>query len=156
MENVSILQKNYMYELLGCCALSFCVMIYFWGIKKNHGIAWLWYENNIKLFENQFLVIGVPETSDIIHKMEQETNNEWKFFATGRKNCNYCYVHLETKKRHDLFAMTLLHLYWPQQDRVTYTIPLIFDDMSQMPKICFSVLRKRLLSTFKTENKELD
>jgi len=156
MENVNILQTNYRYELLGCCALVFFVMIYFWGSKKNHMIAWLWYDNNIKLFENQFCLTGVPETREIIHRMEQETNNEWKFFATGRKNCSYCKVSLETKKRHDVLAMTLLNLYWPQQDRVIYEIPLIFDDMQQMPKICFAVLRKRLVENFKSENKELN
>lgn len=153
MENVDLLKTTYKYECMATTALGFVLMLYFWGIKKNELVAWKWYNHSIKLFEAQFEKCGVPDETRKMQQMERETNNEWKFFATGRNNCTYCLINLETKKRHDLLAMSVLSVYWPQADRVTYTIPLAFENM---PKISFAILRKKLVTKFKTENPEFN
>lgn len=148
---MTILKTNYVYEIYAISAFVLFFMVYHWGKQKNLRIAELWLSNSIKVFESQFEKIGIANENRVVVQLEQESKNQWKFFATGRQNCSYCLVNIETKKRHDFVAMSMLSVYWPQSDRVSYEIPLNFENM---PKICFSIMRKKLLANFKTENPE--
>ena len=76
------------------------VAIYFWGKNKNKLIMQSWIKYNKKYFEQQFDQIGIKTENGQMINYEEESSNHFKFYATGRNNCNYVLVNIETKKRH--------------------------------------------------------
>jgi len=133
-------------------------------------MAFGWLTKNMKLFEEQFACIGVGEepkkdaasgaTESVAEGetkvrgalIEQHCYNLFKFYATGRLNCNYCLVTLEMKRRQDLFTMITFNLLWPELDRVSYEIPLSFTD--SYPCI-FAIIKRNELKTVLENHKIL-
>jgi hypothetical protein len=77
------------------------------GAAKNETIANKWLDANLKTFQNQFESVGIKNEAGMKQLLEQESKSQWKFFATGRNNCAYVMVNLETKKRHVIFHPNL-------------------------------------------------
>lgn len=140
LENIEILRTQYVYELYAAGAFVLFVIVYMKGAAKNETIANKWLDANLKTFQNQFESVGIKNEAGMKQMLEQESKSQWKFFATGRNNCAYVMVNLETKKRHDLIAMTGMNIVWPQYDRIQYEVPLLFDSP---PSVCFALFRKK-------------
>ena len=84
------------------------------GAAKNETIANKWLDANLKTFQNQFESVGIKNEAGMKQMLEQESKNQWKFFATGRNNCAYVMVNLETKKRHVIFHSNSLFWHSPR------------------------------------------
>ena len=136
-----------------------------------------WLAENIEIFKEQFASIGIEhkkeaeenkteekksddkkdsvEDSESVVRgayIEQHSYNMFKFFATGRINCDYCLVTLELKRRQDIFTMTTFNILWPEIDKITYEIPLSFNDM--FPCV-FSVVKRNEMKALLEDNKIL-
>lgn len=127
-----------------------------------------WVTYNLPLFQEQFACVGIrdetkkpgPEQSlpeegeskTCGALIEQHSYNLFKFYATGRLNCQYCLVTVETKRRQDMLTMTTFNLLWPELDRVSYEIPLAFSE--RYPCI-FAVVKRREMKNILENNKLL-
>lgn len=139
---------------------------FYFGKKYNETLAFLWLQKNLDYFKDQFSVIGIdedPKKVSVLPPVEGETRlrnalieqhsyNLYKFYATGRLNCMYCLVTLETKRRQDLFTMATFNLLWPELDRISYEIPLSFSD--SFPCI-FAVVKRNEMKTILENDKTL-
>ncbi len=141
-----------MYEMFFALVLLGYGVQFFVGKKRNEALALAWLGRNMDYFREQFAAIGIDEdpkkaapppaegeTRTRSALMEQHSYNLFKFYATGRMNCTYCLVSLETKRRQDMFTMATFNLLWPEIDRASYEVPLAFSD----PFPCIFAVVKR-------------
>lgn len=159
--------KKYLYEIIfGLIALIFVIQAYR-GQKYNKTMVAAWLGQNIDFFKEQFAAIGIEhpkegetpkqpnfEGETILQGafLEQHSYNMFKFYATGRVNCDYCLVSFELKRRQDLFTMIAFNILWPEVDKVVYEFPLALAD----PFPCvFSVVRRNEMKALLEENKLL-
>eukprot|EP00826_Nyctotherus_ovalis_P063464 TRINITY_DN9309_c0_g3_i1.p1 TRINITY_DN9309_c0_g3~~TRINITY_DN9309_c0_g3_i1.p1 ORF type:complete len:252 (-),score=83.43 TRINITY_DN9309_c0_g3_i1:666-1421(-) len=146
--------------------LGFIVQCYR-GQKYNKTLVAAWLGQNIDFFKEQFALIGIEHPQEgeapkiptfdgetIVHGalLEQHSYNMFKFFATGRMNCEYCLVSFELKRRQDLFTMATFNILWPEIDKVVYEIPLLPADT--FPCV-FALVRRNEMKTLLEENKLL-
>jgi len=136
------------------CVALLCVFVFFYnyGSKVNKQILNKWLEINQKYYDQQFSVVGIKDDSGNLQTYEQDSKNVFKFYASGRNNCSYVLVNIETKKRHDLLAMTVFNLVWPQYDKISFEIPLVTDKL--LP-VCLGVCRKKNVKSVLTDNSDL-
>jgi hypothetical protein len=154
--------KKYVFEI----GFSFVVIVFiiqsYRGQSYNKTLVAAWLNSNLKFFEDQFASIGIthPQEGETQPNaepnkgalLEQHSYNMFKFFATGRVNCEYCLVTFELKRRQDMFTMVLFNILWPEKDKVIYDIPLSVAD----PFPCvFAIVRRNEMKAILEDNKLL-
>lgn len=144
---------------------------FYFGKTHNEKVARAWVALNMPIFTTQFASIGIMNPSEESKKpseepsmvnaeesnvrgalIEQHSYSMFKFYATGRMNCNYCLVTLDLKRRQDMLTMLTFNLLWPEQDKVSYEIPLLFSD--SFPCI-FALVKKRNMKNILENDKIL-
>jgi Protein of unknown function (DUF1682) len=74
--------------------------------------------------------------------LDQESANNFKFFASGRVNVKYCMVNIELRRRQDFIMMFGLGAMMSHKDKISYDIP--FNTVGPAPPLCFAIFRKKL------------
>lgn len=159
--------RKYVTEIVFAVIILAFIAQCYRGQKYNKTLVAAWLGQNIDFFKEQFALIGIehppegeaPKTpvfeGETIMRgafLEQHSHNVFKFFATGRVNCEYCLVTFELKRRQDLFTMATFNILWPEVDKVVYEIPLLFAD--SFPCV-FALVRRNEMKTLLEENKLL-
>lgn len=120
LEEMQELIDDYYLELI----FAFIVILYggnyIIGRSTNMVVAKTWVEQNKEVFQQNFKVLGM--TSDPNDLIEREKTNLFRFNASGRPNCHFANVTIETKRRHDLVTMFLWNLFSPEKDKVTIEV----------------------------------
>jgi len=154
--------KKYSYEMIfSLIVVAFIVQCYR-GQTYNKTLVGAWLDVNLRLFEDQFASVGIshPQEGDAQPNpepnkrafLEQHSYNTFKFFATGRVNCEYCLITFEFKRRQDMFTMIIFNILWPEMDKVIYDIPLSITD----PFPCvFAIVRRNEMKAILEDNKLL-
>eukprot|EP00455_Lapot_gusevi_P031429 TRINITY_DN3407_c0_g1_i1.p1 TRINITY_DN3407_c0_g1~~TRINITY_DN3407_c0_g1_i1.p1 ORF type:complete len:470 (-),score=180.68 TRINITY_DN3407_c0_g1_i1:153-1508(-) len=133
-------QKANFYPEFAAIALVIAYIFYFiYGRSVNSQIAHAWYEASKKIFEVQFAKMSayVDQGNDIFIK---DSQNCFKFYASGRRNTLGMLATLELKKRQDLFSslLALVDLSTTQD-----TLTLEFQMGEELEPFVFAVCRKR-------------
>eukprot|EP00386_Alphamonas_edax_P001248 GDKI01003659.1.p1 GENE.GDKI01003659.1~~GDKI01003659.1.p1 ORF type:complete len:398 (+),score=142.90 GDKI01003659.1:130-1323(+) len=106
---------------------------YFMGGASNKKLATAWMKEVCETMEQNFARVGLKEAM-----MVQESNDEYKFYATGRINCSGVLATLNLQTRQDLLSRFILSQAFPKYDTCTLEIPL--DSLDPM---VFALCRKR-------------
>jgi len=156
--------KKYLFEIIIAGLMIVYAVQFYMGQKYNKNFVGAWLLNNLEYFKEQFSAIGIEQNPDnkvipsegetIVRGayIEQHSYNLFKFYATGRVNCQYCLVSLELKHRQDLLTMASFNLIWPELDKISYEVPLAFAD--SFPCI-FAVCRRNEMKQILENNKIL-
>jgi len=141
--------KKFFYEFMLIIILAIYVINYFLGKKLNEKYVLLWTQQNKPLFESEFAHIGVgngPEGALI----QAESANSYRFYASGRQNCESALVSLDYKKRQDLLSMFIFNLIWPERDRIR--VDIVIDNA--VPFV-FAVSKRREAKNISTNNNDV-
>jgi len=127
------------------------ILNYFNGKNTNLKMAATWVQENREVFDQNFAAIGVSngKPGPIL---DEDSANGYKFYATGRVNCNYALVSLDLQKRQDLLSMYVLSFIWPEKDRVTIEIPI---DLKTPIPIVFAAIKKREVKKMQEANPDI-
>jgi hypothetical protein len=71
--------------------IAFYVFWYFQGKKRNFLLAKTWLQQARSLMQSQFSLLGDEQG----HLLFKESNDEYIFYATGRKYCQSLYANLQ-------------------------------------------------------------
>jgi hypothetical protein len=115
----------------------------FWlGRRSNRHIALAWAHTFADLFRKNFSKVGESTL------LTQESQNEFKMVATGRRNCTGLQATLNLKRRHDLLSL-LLGLVYPVEDTLKIEIPL---ESEGMDPFIFAVVNNNEAKQFYKDN----
>mmetsp|Transcript_16149 Transcript_16149/g.21368 ORF Transcript_16149/g.21368 Transcript_16149/m.21368 type:complete len:478 (-) Transcript_16149:348-1781(-) len=100
------------WEYCGVVFILIYAVAYLFGRQENQKIASAWTACMMEFFEEQFAECGPAtdqprEVTGSSEPLFKESQNEFLFYATGRRFCQGCIVRLQLKPRHDLFAQAL-------------------------------------------------
>jgi len=106
---------------MGVIMLLIYILNYYTGKRLNLQILTRWLFVNKPIFDQNFSHIGVSPLqggSEGGALFDEESCYTYKFYASGRVNCDYCLVTLDLKKRQDLLTMLVFNLVWIERDKV--------------------------------------
>eukprot|EP00742_Colponemidia_sp_Colp-10_P006061 GILJ01006486.1.p1 GENE.GILJ01006486.1~~GILJ01006486.1.p1 ORF type:complete len:374 (+),score=79.98 GILJ01006486.1:59-1180(+) len=129
--------KTYYIE---ACAIVFIVVYilqFFMGKSANDNFAKAWVRLNKDLFTKNFAYLGFGE-KDQEALILREAYHCFKFYGSGRLNCDSFTATLNLKKRQDLLSVLLFDMIWPSPDTCVIDIAL-----DAMDPICLAVAKKK-------------
>lgn len=124
-------------------------MCYMYGRMQNSRIAQRWYEMNCEFLKTQFAKVGYE--SGNIDKIVKDSENDYKIYCYGRRNCSGMICHLKLKSRQDLFSV-LWYMVSPKEDTVQIDVSL---PMNKMAHCVFAICRKRDQRSFHYKMRDL-
>ena len=106
-------------------------------LQKNNKISNTWLQQNRNFFEENYAHLGFereynPKSKDL---MLADSYNKYKFFASGRVYTNWTLVHIDLKRRQDLFINCSSLFLYTEKDHIYYqcslapadgTLPVVF------------------------------
>jgi hypothetical protein len=110
-------------DLLCAVLLVVFVVVYILGKTVNKRMALSWLRQLRKTFETHFLLVGILGPTNVRVMLSKESAHEYKFYASGRRNCQSCLVTLHLRRRQDL-AHVLFGLVSPSADRMVMDVAL--------------------------------
>lgn len=143
--------KKFFYEFMLVIILVIYVTNYFLGKKLNEKYVLLWTQQNKPFFDTEFAHVGVgpgPEGAFV----QAESANSFKFYASGRQNCESALVTLDYKKRQDLLSMFIFNLIWPERDRLR--VDIVIDTPVAQPFV-FAVTKRRGAKDIQSNNNDV-
>ncbi|GAB9466841.1 hypothetical protein Gpo141_00004206 [Globisporangium polare] len=112
------------------------VVCYFLGKWQNKRIANQWLDDAQPHLVKQFAYTGA--TAKPVVGLLEESNNNFKYYCTGRRFCSRLVVDLQLAARHDFFSR-LFRVVAPIDDFVTFDISL---NAADLDPFIFSVSKK--------------
>lgn len=146
-------QEHYYYEMLAGAVLVFYGINVFLGKQRNEMIALSWaraFVSEGAVFEKNFSLLGVGDADDG-EVLMKESQNIFKFYASGRRFCEGMLATLDLRARQDLLSM-LLSLVSPREDKLeieVYMQPLT------MPTTVLACATQKLIRTLVKDNDDL-
>ncbi|CRG94270.1 conserved protein, unknown function [Plasmodium gallinaceum] len=111
-------EKLFYYKIiLFICILIIAILNGIIGKKKNKFVALYWLRSCKDIFIENFAKIG-NEKSFLLEK----SYDNYEFFCTGRKNCNFYLVNLNLSKRQCIWRYYVLHYFIKQNDTMNIAI----------------------------------
>ena len=83
--------QQHLLEFSVILLIAFYVFWFFQGRKRNFQLAKTWLQQTRSLMQSQFALLGDGEG----HLLFKEANDEYLFYATGRKYCRFLYANLQ-------------------------------------------------------------
>lgn len=110
-------QEHFYYEIaIGFFFIAYIVQ-YYRGKSNNDKIAKTWASLYLSLFKKNF----ANASEAVIYK---DGNSDFKYFLSGRVNCQGYYCQMDLKRRHDLFYVLYDLFFGTGPDTLTIDIPL--------------------------------
>eukprot|EP00252_Welwitschia_mirabilis_P008420 TRINITY_DN2025_c0_g1_i1.p1 TRINITY_DN2025_c0_g1~~TRINITY_DN2025_c0_g1_i1.p1 ORF type:complete len:484 (-),score=96.16 TRINITY_DN2025_c0_g1_i1:187-1638(-) len=145
--------QSYYVEVFSIGFLIAFAINFFVGKRRNERIALAWtaqFATKNGIFEKNFSLLGTGDGKDT-PLLLKEGQNVFKFYASGRRFCQWLLATMELKSRHDLVS-TLYNCLVPSKDEMT--IEVVMNDDS-MDHIIFALARKKVAKTMQKELKDL-
>lgn len=145
-------EKHFFVEITFLCLLAMCIWNYVYGKISNRMIAIRWISTHKQVFSDQFALISAAsnEEPNPDELLSQKSFTEYKFFASGRKNCTALLAEITLLKRNDIFWRIIDALAYPYHDKVTLKIPL--EESANAHPFLFFICRKGRQIAFREEN----
>jgi len=128
LDRITASPEEYTLEIFSVSLLVLWVLNFFVGRYRNDSIAKNWFKAAEPLLSEQFSELSYYADSVQAGKNAtyiKESDNVYKFYASGRRNCIGILCTLELRKRHDLFSLALaLFNIGPVKDRLIIEIPV--------------------------------
>lgn len=110
-------QEHFYYEIaLGFLFIAYLIQ-YYRGKSENENIAKTWASLYLPLFKKNF----ATAQDSIIYR---DGNSEFKYYLSGRVNCQGYYCQIDLKRRHDLFYVLYDFFFGNSSDTLTIDVPL--------------------------------
>lgn len=106
------------------------------------------------LFEAQFAVPGAYNGEEQGARLIKDSQSCYKFYASGRRNCDGVMATLDLVKRHDLLSVLLAQVDM-ERTRDTVTLEVKMDDRG-MPPVVLAVVQRKRLAKVKAEFVDLE
>jgi hypothetical protein len=151
-------KPSYALEMAGVAFVVVYAVNFFWGKRQNEQLARQWFEEFRDLFAAQFAELGAYETRGgavdaPAGGLLKESHSTFKFYASGRRNCQGVLCTLELRKRHDLFGLALA-LVDLSTTRDTLTVEVQMNEDTMDPFV-FAIVRKKEAARLKKANRDL-
>lgn len=162
-KSAALADKNYFIELAFVLVMLAYAINFLLGRQHNEKLARSWLIKYQPFFSSQFIHLGQLSATDLEayrsgHQREKTkkrtilfekiSQSEFRFTATGRRNCLGMQATLNTIKRQDLLT-TVYNLIVPQQDKILIELPLQLDGPSFVFFLAKTNLVKSLVAQYK-------
>lgn len=136
-------KNNFFIEITLLCVVGFCIWSFVYGKLSNRILAIKWISVHRELFAEHFSLISAASNADPNpDELLSQNNgyNSYKFYASGRKNCQALLSEVILLKRNDLFWRIIDALAFPYHDKVTTQI--VLTDSATCHPFLFFLCRK--------------
>lgn len=127
-------QDHWYYEMAIGVFVILYVLQYFRGKSENDRMAKAWLHRFVDLFRDQFSSVKEGD-APVIYK---DGHSDFRFWATGRINCNGLYAYISMKKRFDLITEIYETWFGSTADLLTIEVPL-----AKMEPFVFAIAPKK-------------
>lgn len=128
-------------------------VVFWFGRKENEKIALAWaaeFAGTDTILEKNFSLLGFGDEPDA-PSLVKEGQNNFKFYASGRRYCESLLATLVLKNRQDLLSR-LLYLAVPAKDEITFQINMNDDAMEP---VVFALAKKKTAKDMQRDVKDL-
>ena len=139
------------YEVLMIAFLLSYIFVCLTGKTANNKLSYQWFNENNKYYSENYAHVGTGAEKGSGYLL-QESYNNYKYYASGRKNINFTLVSLDLSKRHDLVTICSSIVLPYEKDRIIFELSL---NVSYLPHV-FNICRKKDLKYMKKTYKDID
>lgn len=140
------------YELVMMGFLGFYILACMVGKSQNDSLATRWFIANREYFIKNYAHIGTGSNYDSDSSVLKESYNNFKYYASGRKNLNWSLVSLDLVKRQDLVSLITSFFVSNEKDRIIFEVSI---NSPSIPHV-FSICRKKDIKYMKKTYYDID
>lgn len=140
------------YELVMMGFLGFYILACMIGKSQNDSLATRWFIANREYFIKNYAHIGTGNNYDSDSSVLKESYNNFKYYASGRKNLNWTLASLDLIKRQDLVSLITSFFVSNEKDRIIFEISI---NSPSIPHV-FSICRKKDIKYMKKTYYDID
>eukprot|EP01025_Chloroclados_australasicus_P038228 TRINITY_DN3922_c0_g1_i1.p1 TRINITY_DN3922_c0_g1~~TRINITY_DN3922_c0_g1_i1.p1 ORF type:complete len:450 (-),score=76.47 TRINITY_DN3922_c0_g1_i1:177-1493(-) len=147
-------QEHWYYEILAVTCLLLYAANIWRGARENESIAIAWAKEFCMegaLMPKNFALLGPGDIDDNGEILMRESQNIYKFYASGRRCCQGLLATLNLQARQDILSL-LISLAYPKDDQVE--IQVFMNDVS-MPPMVMAAGTSKAMKQLMTEKEDL-